>query len=451
MISTFGSRVGLAFVAIFAAAALCAAPACAQATAPAAASATAGTKPAESAASAPADQPAAEEAWPPGALMKMLEPSGARKALEELNLRFYGYAQTGFTGRLTGGQDPLPFRAFDARRPNNLRLNQISITGERWYDSNKSFDFGAKVQGLFGGDAMLTRSPGLFDHAGQGDGECWADLFQAYVTGWIRTGEASGLEVLAGKFATPMGYEATEGALAPMYSHSFLFGVLPFTHTGVKLTYTFDPQWSAYVAVVEGWDVFNDNNEAPSYMAGGTWKSRETVGVNPKHLISACFMTGPEQDNDSRHFRTAMDAYYTRWWTPRLSQTINVGLGFGMEELPTDMAVASGFGFDPFDTTDFNHDHWYGVAHYLSYACCDRVTATWRAEWFRDEHGFWTGFGGNLFENTLGLSITPWPDHPCLKNLTFRPEIRWDYSCDPVFGDDRRSQLTAAMDVIFKF
>ena len=79
------------------------------------------------------------------------------------------------------------------------------------------------------------------------------------------------------------------------------------------------------------------------------------------------------------------------------------------------------------------------------------MTATWRAEWLRDERGAMTGFAGNLYENTWGLAITPWAKDKVLKNLTFRPEFRWDFACQPAFGDDHRNQLTAAIDVIFKF
>jgi hypothetical protein len=51
----------------------------------------------------------------------------------------------------------------------------------------------------------------------------------------------------------------------------------------------------------------------------------------------------------------------------------------------------------------------------------------------------------------LGVSLTPAPKHAVLKNLTVRPELRWDFSDQPAFGGGRKNQLTAGFDVIFKF
>jgi hypothetical protein len=231
-----------------------------------------------------------------------------------------------------------------------------------------------------------------------------------------------------------MGYEPTEAPLSPLYSHGLLFGPTPVTHTGVKLTYTFSPEWSAYFALVEGWDVFEDNNDAHSYMAGGAWQGADKLGDKPVHAAAFCIMTGPEQDDNVHHYRTEMDAYYTRWWTQRLSQTLEA-------EFATEEGASEGG----------ERDRWYGLSHYLSYIFDDAVTGTWRAGWLRDEHGSQTGLSGNLFENTLGVSLTPWPQDKVLRNLTFRPEFRWDFACEPAFGGDRRNQLTAAIDLIFKF
>ena len=43
-------------------------------------------------------------------------------------------------------------------------------------------------------------------------------------------------------------------------------------------------------------------------------------------------------------------------------------------------------------------------------------------------------------------------NHPLFKNLVLRPELRWDWSDKAnAFGQGHQNQLTAAMDVIFKF
>ena len=145
------------------------------------------------------------------------------------------------------------------------------------------------------------------------------------------------------------------------------------------------------------------------------------------------FITGPERTGNSHDDRSVIDATYVHLWTEKLSSTVNGDFG-------TEQGAAPHGG----------RANWYGLAHYLTYAFNDYVSATWRTEWFTDDSGARTGHEGNFYENTFGLTLTPWPTDKVLKNLLFRPELRWDHSNKAVFGDDHDS-LTAAMDVIFKF
>ncbi|MEI7836288.1 MAG: outer membrane beta-barrel protein [Planctomycetota bacterium] len=393
------------------------------------------SKPAEAAKPAAAEtQSAAPVAWPPGFLMDLLGPC-LKKPMDDLGLRMYGVVEVGFTGNLIGGDDVLPGRVFEARRVNNFRLHQLRLILERPYDATKAFDFGGKVEGMFGGDAMLTHSPGLFDKAGHGTADAWADMLQLYGQLWFKTGAESGLEITGGKFVTPMGAEVIAAEGNALYSRSYLFGyAIPFTHTGIKLNYIVSPQASMYFALVEGWEVWEDNNHAPSYMVGGALSSKEQVEGRAQDTIYWNVITGPEQADNTRDFRTVIDLTYTHVWSGALSQSINAD--FGMEPGVPDVGYA----------------RWYGLAHYLTYTLNKYASATWRAEWFRDEGGSRTGVDGAWYENTLGLTLTPCPDHPVFKNLSFRPELRWDYCSEEAFGGgDRHNQLTAGVDMVFKF
>jgi hypothetical protein len=384
---------------------------------------------------AEANAPAATtSAWPPGLLMESLEAFYAKKPLESLGLRTWGFMETGFTGRLTGGQDPLPMRVFEARRPNNLRFNQLRLTLDRPYETAKPFDIGGRIDGMFGGDALLTHSPGLFDKAGHGNGDAWADLVQAYGQMWFKTGDSSGLELLAGKFATTHGIEVLDAMGNPLYSHSYLFGfAIPITHTGAKATYFFNSQALAYVAVVEGWEVFNDNNNGHSYMTGGALSGAEQIDGHARSQLYVNVITGPEQPDNTSNYRTVFDTTGTYWWTSKLSQSLNGD--YGTEE----------------DATEEGRAKWYGLANYFTYVFCDKLSGTWRLEWFRDDGGSRTGYDASFYESTWGVTVTPAPEHALLKYLSLRPELRWDFSDEDVFGGDRQNQLTAAMDVIFKF
>jgi hypothetical protein len=231
-----------------------------------------------------------------------------------------------------------------------------------------------------------------------------------------------------------LGCEVVAAEGNALYSHSYLFGyAVPFTHTGVKLNYVWNSQFSTYFAVVNGWDDFADNNGAPSYMAGGAWSGVEQIGGHARDQVYFNMITGPEQTGDLRDIRTVLDATVTHWWTDKLSSCVNGD--FGTEQ----GAGARG-----------GQANWYGMAHYLTYVFNDYVSGTWRTEWFADDSGSRIGQEGNFFENTFGLNLTPWPKHKILKNLSIRPEIRWDHSDQPVFGGTH-DQMTIGFDMIFKF
>jgi hypothetical protein len=388
-----------------------------------------------SAVAAPASQPEepAEAAWPPGLIMEGFDKIGLAEPMNKIGLRFYGFVETGFTGRLTGDSNPLFGRVFDARRPNNLRLNQLVLTLDRPYDSSKQFDAGFRVDGLYGGDALLSRSLGLLPYAGSGTGDNWADLPQLYGQLWFKTGDNSGLELTVGKFLTPIGYEALYAPNTPLYSRSFLYGYAePISHTGVKANYVFCEHASAYFGIVNGWDNFRDNNHAHSYMAGFALSGKEQIDGHARDTFGFNMITGPEQTGRVHNYRTLLDMTATHWWTAKLSSGLTAD--WGTEK----------------DVGGFERANWYGVAHYLTYIVNPYVTTVWRAEWFKDDTGVRIGTAGSYVENTLGLALTPWSKDRVLKNVVIRPELRWDTAEHAVF-DGRFNQLTAAVDVIVKF
>ena len=203
----------------------------------------------------------------------------------------------------------------------------------------------------------------------------------------------------------------------------------------MKANYTFSPQASAYAAVVRGWDNFNDSNDSASFMVGGTPGTREEVCAGaPRAGLALNVITGPEQKDNRRDYRTVVDLVGTYRWTEKLTQVVN--FDYGAEENGAGTSAA----------------HWSGIANYVTYCSADCLSGTVRAEWFRDSDGVRTGIQGNLYEITAGLTIQPLPKHAIFKNFYVRPELRWDFADhDGPFGGDRDDQLTAGFDLIFKF
>ena len=168
-------------------------------------------------------------------------------------------------------------------------------------------------------------------------------------------------------------------------------------------------------------------------MVGGTLNTNEKVGDAPRASLILNVMTGPEQPENSRDFRTLVDLTGVYRWNETVTQAVN--FDYATEQHGAGLAAA----------------HWSGVAHYLQYAFTDNLLGTWRAEWFQDTDGTRTGVQGNLYEMTWGVAITPLPKHPIFKNLIVRPEIRWDWTDSKGVFAGRDTQLTAGFDVIFKF
>lgn len=369
-------------------------------------------------------------------LMDALGAVGAGKPLDNLGLLIYGWVEGGFTGRLMGGQDPLVARVFDANKPNNLRLQQLKLTIERPIDRTKTFDLGARTDFLYGTDARFIHALGLTDRTCREDTQ--VDIEQLYVQAFVGKGnkDGEGMDITFGKWVTPFGAEVIDAPANLLYSRGLLFNyAIPFTHTGVKANYTFSPQASAYAAVARGWDNFSDSNDSASFMVGGTLGTREEVCAGtPRAGLALNVITGPEQKDDSRDYRTVVDLVGTYRWTEKLTQVVN--FDHGTEENGAGASAA----------------HWSGIAHYVTYGFTDCLSGTVRAEWFQDTNGVRTGVQGNLYEITAGVTIQPLPKDAIFKNLYVRPELRWDFTDqDGAFGGGRHHQLTAGFDVIFKF
>ncbi len=388
---------------------------------------------------------APEPAWPPGLLMSALNTLGLEK-INPLGIRAYGFVESGFTGLLHGPQSTrrsgLPLRVFDAKKPDNLRLNQLQLTLDRVVDTSKPVDWGGRFDLVYGSDAAVFRPLGLFNKQTQ---DVQLTFKQFYGNLWIRTGnDGQGLDLMFGQWITTIGAEVIAGPDNYLYSRSLLFGFAePFLHTGAKATYYFDPNNNVYFAVVRGWDDFKDNNEGASFMGGFMLSTKELTGSLPRDQFCLNVIVGPELPGDGWNGnRFLLDTVWTHRWTEKLTQLINADYGY---QVGAPNTINSENVVEPGDAS------WYGVAYYLNYVFNDYVSATGRAEWFRDVRGYRTGYVGNFFEVTTGMSFTPFPKSRLLNTLQIRPELRADWSDNnaPFHGNDW--QMTAAFDVIYRF
>jgi hypothetical protein len=367
-------------------------------------------------------------------------------------LAIYGWIESGFTGNVDVPKDNQNFgRLFDDRS-NEFVMNQAVLTAERALDSKVGFDWGFKLQLMFGTDARFIHSLGLLDHARRGS-LYQPDIPEAYLNLHLPIFTEGGLDLKLGKFVTLEGAETIDPRTNPFYSHTYIFNFgIPFNHTGALFT-LYATKWLNLVAgVTRGVNTsIDDNNDAPAFHGG--------IGLHlndEKFVVSAATHIGPEtpgNDHDLRYLSTIT----TTWKiTDKLTSI-----------------------------TDINYTHddgadadAYGVAQYLTYAINDKIMAKIRGEIWRDDKGFYVaqfadpqdpirGLSGELIIDprtvgggrttygalTLGLDIKPPVPKP-FASLTIRPELRVDHSFSdtrPFNDSSNDTMFTAALDIIVGF
>ena len=253
------------------------------------------------------------------------------------------------------------------------------------------------------------------------------DLKQAFVS-WIAP-VGSGLRLDAGKYVTHFGYEVIEGydGWNDNATHSFLFGyAIPYTHTGLKASYTFSDQLAGMLEIVNGWDDARDNNSSKSIGAQIAWTPAKTV------TVTGNFMTGPERANVNSDPRTLFNVV-AQWKLTDLT-AFTLDAVYGSEKgAVTPGATAS----------------WSAIAGYARLGLSDVLAFCLRAEYFDDPDGARTGTVQKLKE----LTVTP--EVKVSSHLVFRGDLRVDWSDAGVFskkgGATMSSQPTVLLNALYVF
>jgi hypothetical protein len=367
-------------------------------------------------------------------------------------------------------------------RSNDWQMNQLYLSMGRTVDtSGNSIDIGGKVDFLYGTDAVFTQALGLDGWilgGNQGPGGIFTQstldrlaIPQMYAEFFAPVGK--GLTVKAGHFYTIIGYEVvtTPDNFFTTLPYTFQYGE-PFTHTGVLATQKITDKVLFNGGVVRGWDSWNDNNNALSFLGGVTWTptSKTNVTLN-------CIM-GPEQDDPFVAYQGL---------TPAPGQTVSRSLySLVIQQQISDKikyVFQHDHGFQD-AATNSPHAEWYGVNQYLFYNVSKKFAVGVRGEWFRDDDGVRVGIARNT--NTLGPQAYN-PAIPAQARLPFgqgtaganyyevslganyyinntiilRPEARWDWQtrdnnggaqATAAYDDQTRSQqFLLGLDLIIKY
>jgi hypothetical protein len=370
----------------------------------------------------------------------------------EPRLKIYAWIESGVTLNPANPQDNQNLgRLFDDRS-NEFVMNQAVVTAERALDPKVGFDWGFKLQLMFGTDARYIHSLGLLDHAMKSS-LYQPDIPEAYLGLHLPIFTEGGLDLKLGKFVTLEGAETIDPRPNVFYSHTYIFNFgIPFNHTGALATFHATKWLDVMAGATRGVNTsIDDNNDAPAFHGG--------IGLNldeGKIVMAASTHIGPETPNNDSDLRY-LNAITTTWKiTDKLTSITDINY------VHDDAANASA----------------YGVAQYLTYVISDKITAKIRGEIWRDAQGFYaaqsadphdpmralageptfdprTVGGGRTTYGalTVGLDIKPPVPKP-FAGLTIRPELRVDHSFSdtrPFNDSSDDTMFTAAIDAIITF
>lgn len=334
-------------------------------------------------------------------------------------------------------------------RSNQAQLNQVLLTANKPLDPKATgFDWGFKLQGMYGSDARYTHFLGIFDQNPGVGYRNQFDVVEANMLLHLPFPTDGGMDIKAGLYPTPLGYETIDPSTNPFYSHSYIFNFgIPLKHTGILTTTHVTPLLDVYLGVDTGEQTTigccrADNNGAIAGIVG--------VGLNMMDgnlTILALSHLGPENAvnalkpfgfDANRYMRFENDAVIT--WKVTDALTLVTELNWIRDNFDGIFTKGS-----PSSANAF------GIAQYFSYTLSDTVTFNARAEVYRDDNGFFvTAFTGNTDfvrgelglptlspvlgtggvpttygEITLGLTFKPALPAP-VTGLLIRPELRVD-------------------------
>ncbi|MGD0871755.1 MAG: porin [Bryobacteraceae bacterium] len=315
------------------------------------------------------------------------------------------------------------FRVFDFA-DNYWKLDVAEAVVQK--AASKKGDWGFRVD-LEAGQSIpeIEAAYGLFRDPDSGKAGHF-DIQQAFVSYIAPIG--NGLRFDAGKYVSHMGYEVIDGydGWNDNATRSFLFGyAVPYTQTGVRVSYPFGDKLTAQLHFMNGWDEVTDNNH------GKTVGFQVAYTPAPAVTLTVNGIYGPEQKEDDHDYRQVWELMAT--W--KASRRVSFGLDalYGHEA----GAVEASEGRE--------QGSWPGAAGYLHTAVTSKFSLNLRSEIFADRNGARTGVGQSLKE------VTATPEWRIDKHVILRGDVRFDWSTGEVFQKANgfaRQQLTAMINLL---
>ena len=323
-----------------------------------------------------------------------------------------------------------PIRVFDTKG-NSFYLNHVQLQLEKVATDKSIVGFRLKVDG--GND------PNIFD--GQP-----ITFEEGYVEFLAPVG--NGIDIKAGKMATLAGAEVIEARDDMNYSRGILFGfAIPFTHTGVRASYTFNDYVKTTLGFNNGWNLVPGpgTSNINTFIDSNHGKTVETqLEVHPTKTLTldATVYAGDENGFTTTGGNTAYASQYVFDFVANLSvgkATFVGNFDWGAHEND----LASG-----------NRSEWSGVAGYVKYQFTDIVATAIRAEYFSDGNGRIPPASAILPTPARYVEATLTEEFKVAGTAIIRIELRSDNSNKETFqrdGKPARGDTTIGFEAILPF
>ena len=367
-------------------------------------------------------------------------------------IEFHAQGEVGILGNTSNPSQGLDGKGINfghlyTDHANVPQLNQVLMTVTKAVDPKATgYAFGFTGQALYGSDMRFNHFLGIDAFAMGGDRN-QINIVQAFVAAHLPWFTSGGVDVKAGLFTSPQGFETLDPSTSPFYSHSYTYNyAVTFNHLGVLTTTHINDTFDLYLGVDTGNQTtfgstnalapFGDHGDPNGQPAGFVGFGLNNL-LNNKLTVLALSHIGPEQppaldpfgySKDLRYYNDVVFTYKINDdWT-----SVTEG-NYSRDEHGAGTGVAE----------------YYSGVETLSYTFNKIFTLNGRAEIARDTKDFFVstplvnsgialgeeGFPGpSLFGTgngttyggfTLGLTIKPDVPKP-LALVMLRPEVRYD-------------------------
>ena len=334
--------------------------------------------------------------------------------------------------------------------PNHIELDQFILSASKMVDTTQKryTDWGFYCAELYGIDYRFTAARGILDSQLAKNNDLygfdpvlnWGEVYLPKV--------ADGTVIQFGRYISPIDIEAQLSNYNYLYSHSLMFGVDPYTYTGINAQVRVNKEfeymlcvhagnentpWSGHananLEALIGWASADNKDSLWGGLDAWTPSGRAVAGHDDEQIVN--FVWG-HVFNKKWHMQT--QAYYMWEGGALVGGTPILG--------PSEPYASSGAGA-PIPGKAYA----IGFVNNIEYKVNKNDYMTFRDGFLSDPQGWRTGYVNDYTDLTLGYS------HLFARNFWIRPEVRYDHSYGvPAFDNGTLKNLYSFnCDVIMRF